>query len=92
MNFRPKNKYLLVEKVEEAKPESQTSGFILPDEYKTKETYTGVKLLAVPDASPFTQSIGKLLLIPTNMLEEIKVFGEVFYIVPETAVYGVLYK
>jgi len=92
MEFRPKNKYLLVEQVEDKKPESQTSGFILPDDYKKVETHKLVRLLSVPSGSSYHDCLGCLVVVPTNMVEEIKVHGRAYYVVPEQGVYGVFYN
>jgi hypothetical protein len=91
MDFRPRNKYLLVTPVEEKKPEIQTSGFILPNDYKVAETYKVVKLVQVPSDSSYGGAVGNLLLVSSNMIEEIKVMNTILHVVPEAAVYGVFY-
>ena len=92
MEFRPKNKYLLVEQVEDKKPESQTSGFILPDDYKKVETHKLVKVLSVPSGSSYQDCKGCIAVVLANMVEEIKVQGKTYYVVPEQSVYGVFYN
>lgn len=92
MQFRPKNKYLLVEMAEEKKPEDKTSGFILPDDYKKAETHKVVKLVMASSGSQFVDSQNAMILVPVNMIEEIKAFGRSYYLVPESAVYGVFYR
>ena len=92
MQFRPKNKYLLVEMAEEKKPECQTSGFILPDDYKKAETHKVVKLVMASMGSQFIDSQNAMILVPVNMIEEVKAFGRSYYLVPEAAVYGVFYR
>ena len=92
MQFRPKNKYLLVEMAEEKKPEGQTSGFILPDDYKKAETHKVVKLVMASMGSRFIDSQNAMILVPVNMIEEVKAFGRSYYLVPEAAVYGVFYR
>jgi hypothetical protein len=78
--------------VEEKKPEGQSSGFILPDDYKTKELHKVVRLLAASSGSPYVDSVNNLVLVPANMVEEIKAFGNVYLLVPEAAIYGVFYR
>jgi hypothetical protein len=39
MEFYPKNKYLLVEPVEEQKAEEKSSAFLLPEDYKKIESH-----------------------------------------------------
>lgn len=92
MEFRPRNKYLLVELVEEKKPEDKTSGFILPSDFKPVETHKVVKLVSASRDSSFAPSTGNLMLVPVNMLEEIKAMGQTLYLIPESAVYGVFYE
>ena len=92
MQFRPKNKYLLVESAEEKKPEDKTSGFILPDDFKKVETHKVLRLLLASSGSPFIDAQGNYVLVPSNMVEEVKAFGKTYLIVPESAVYGVFYR
>ena len=92
MEFRPKNKYLLVEQVEDKKPEEKTSGFILPDDYKKIETHKVVRLVSASRDSAYSSSVGNLVLVPSNLVEEIRVMGSTYYVVPETAIYGVFYS
>ena len=93
MQFRPKNKYLLVETAEEMKPEDKTSGFILPDDYKVKsDTHKVVKLVLASSGSSFIDSQSSFIVVPVNMIEEIKAFGKTYFLVPENAVYGVFHR
>jgi len=92
MEFRPKNKYLLVEQVEDMKPESQISGFILPDDYKKVETHKLVRILSTSSGSSYQDCKGCLAVVPANMVEEITVQGRTYYVVPEQGVYGVFYN
>jgi len=92
MDFYPKNKYLLVEPIEEGKPENKTSGFVLPEDYKKVENYKVVKFLKASGESPY-RDIGQcLMVVSAQMVETINVLGKTLYVVPEAAVYGVLYK
>jgi hypothetical protein len=92
MEFYPKNKYLLVEPVEDAKPENKTSGFILPEDYKKIENHKAVKLLRAAGDSPYRDLGVCLLVVSSNMIEEIKAAGKTIYVVPESAVYGAFYN
>ena len=78
MQFLPKNKYLLVETAEEKKPEAQTSGFILPEDYKKVELHKTVKLLAAPEGSIYLNAINSMLVVPANMVEQVKVLGTTY--------------
>ena len=92
MSFYPRNKYLSVAPVESTKSET-TSGFVLPDDYqKQEETHTVVRLMkSSGDSTYYSSEWGNtLLLVPTNMLEKVKIGFETFWIVPESAVCGIV--
>jgi hypothetical protein len=91
MEFYPKNKYLLVEPVEEKKAEEKSSAFLLPENYKKTETHKLMRLLKAGGGSEYS-TLGlrnKLILVPSQMVEEVKVMDKVMYLVPENAVCGV---
>lgn len=92
MDFYPKNKYLLVEPVEDVKPENKPSGFILPEDYKKAETYKVLKLIRAAGDSPYRDMGQCLLVAPSQMVETLNVLGRTLYVVPEVAVYGAFYK
>ena len=92
MEFYPKNKYLLVEPVEDPKPENKTSGFILPEDYKKVENYKIVKFLRASGDSSYRDIGACLMIVSAQLVEHINIIGKSIYVVPEAAVYGVLYK
>lgn len=92
MDFYPKNKYLLVEPIEDVKPENKTSGFILPEDYKKVENYKVVKFLKASGESSYRDIGACLMVVSAQMVETINVLGKTLHVVPEAAVYGVLYK
>lgn len=92
MEFYPKNKYLLVEPIEDAKPENKTSGFILPEDYKKVENYKAVKLIRAAGDSPYRDMGQCLLVVSAQMIETLNVLGKTLYVVPEIGVYGAFYK
>ena len=92
MDFYPKNKYLLVEPVEDVKPESKTSGFILPEDYKKVENYKVVKFIRASGDSPYRDMGQCLLVVSAQMVETLNVLGKTLYVVPESGVYGAFYK
>jgi len=92
MQFYPKNKYLLVEPIEETKPENKTSGFILPEDYKKVENYKAVKLTRAAGDSPYSNLGQCVLVVSANMIETINVRWKTIYVVPEVGVYGAFYK
>jgi hypothetical protein len=92
MEFYPKNKYLLVEPVEDAKPENKTSGFILPEDYKKQETHKVVRILRASPGSQYVDLCNSLAVVPVNMIETITVLDRTLTVIPETAVYGVFHR
>jgi len=91
MKFYPRNRYLLVEK--QLEKEEDNKGFILPDDYKRKDgPLQVVKLLNACEGSSYVNDEGKLLVVPSHLVESLDMEGQTFYIIPENAVYGVMVK
>ncbi len=91
MEFYPKNKYLLVEPVEEQKAEEKSSAFLLPEDYKKVESHKLMRLIKASGGSEYSTNglKNKLILVPSQMVEEIKVMGKLMYLVPEHSVCGI---
>ncbi len=92
MDFVPINRHLLVEPVLQTEEEAK---ILLPEDYKPKDPFAVVKLLkASSEANSGKNSyhfeVGKKLVVNANMLEEIKVQNEVFHVILENYVIGVL--
>lgn len=86
----PRNKYLLV-KNEEVQVQNDTPKFLLPDSYKKNDSpYSAVVVIRSSPESEYFGYDDCVLVVPTNMLEEVDVGSEKFLIVPEHAVVGVL--
>lgn len=90
MEFYPKNKFLLVEPVEEKKAEEKSSAFLLPEDYKKTETHKLMRIVRACPGSEYspTSLKGKLILVPTHTVEAIKVREQTIYLVPENVVCG----
>ena len=90
--FFPRNKYLLV-KNQEVQTQSETPKFILPDSYKKNDArYSAVIVVRTCPESEYFHHEDCVVVVPTNMLEEVDVGSEKFLIVPEHAVIGILEK
>ena len=92
MRFSPRNKYIYIKEVEEEKVEDKNlNQFILPPDYKHEQS--SLKLVEVIRASDGTKDIheGQKLLVPVNMIESLSYKDMKISIVPEHAVYGVLW-
>ena len=92
MRFSPRNKYIYIKEVEEEKVEDKNlNQFILPPDYKQEQN--SLKLVEVIRASEGTKDIyeGQKILVPINMIESLNYKDMKISIVPEHAVYGVLW-
>lgn len=82
----PYNRHLLVEPVEEERGEATV---LIPDSSVVKPRHTLVTLRAVaPDCEKFESCVGSMLLVNTNMIEEIRVHDHVYNIILENHVVG----
>ena len=85
----PRNKYLLVEKLDVIVEEPKHS-FVLPTDYKEKEK--PYKVVRVIEDSTEKYEPESLILVPTHMLEEIDLDGEKHYLIQENHVLATVTK
>ena len=93
MYLRPKNRHILVKtkKVEEQE-ESANSSFVLPEGYsKSTEQYAMAEVMEASEDCSVSVSRGDTVLVPTNMLLDIKIEDDEFQMVLENYILGVLY-
>jgi hypothetical protein len=85
----PRNRYLLVEeKHVTVSKQEQDRGFVLPTNYKEKiEPY---KIMRVVEDSNGKYEPESLVLVPTNVLEEVTLNNEKFYLVVDNYVIAVV--
>ncbi len=85
----PRNRYLLVEeKHVTVSKQEQDRGFVLPTNYKEKvEPY---KVMRVVEDSNGKYEPESLLLVPTNVLEEVELSEQKFYLVLDNYVMAVI--
>jgi co-chaperonin GroES (HSP10) len=90
--IEPVNKYILVEPIEEKKKDEQ-KGFLLPDDYKkpTNPHKVCEVVLANP-TNPLGLSPGERIVVESHMVQEIRVGGEMNYLIQENYVIGVLFN
>jgi len=79
----PKNKYMLVELVEQDKKEEGQRAFIIPDENNRTEEYTIVRVI---EDSNFKYEPESLVLVPTHLLEKVEISGQINYLITENYV------
>ena len=88
--FKPCNRHLLLEKVEEV-VEEKKSTILVPDNYSVPKSRYGLcKVLAVArDCDKFNNTdVNKTVLVNNSMIEEIKVEDTVYYLMLENHAYG----
>lgn len=93
MRFSPRNKYIYIKEIDEEKVEDENfSGFMLPPGYK--QEHSPLKLVEVIRASSDTKDVheGQKLLVAVNMVETLNYKDMKISIVPEHAIYGVLWN
>jgi len=93
MQFKPMNRHLLIEFLDEeaSPPEEDDLGIVLPETYKPKqEQYVAVRLLA---CASDCNNVGDLssdatLLVEASMISEIQFKGEAYQVILENYVIG----
>ena len=95
MKLSPRNRYLLIEPIEEEsgkqEEDASHSGVLLPEEYKPKKPpYMAAKVREVSPNCTILVSKSDLIVVQRSMVEEIEVKGEIFYTILENHVFGVL--
>ena len=90
MKLEPRNRHLLVQKVE--KNEEEKTDILLPDGYKKIEEYTLLRVLSTsPDCSVVARK-GEKVVAPTHLIQNIKIGELSFSIVLENHICGVVYN
>ena len=94
MNFKPFNRHIVVDLIEEQK-EGKNSLIVLPTDYeKPQSPYAKAIVIEVADDSKFhgKLSVNDVLLLERRMLNKIDVNEFSFYLVLENYVYGRINK
>jgi hypothetical protein len=89
-SLEPRNKLLLVEKLESKKKEERS--FYIPENMTVDPAHIVVKLTGAGKDSPFYQEKGALLLVQSHLVEKVTYEVDNFWVVSESAVVGVLRK
>tara|TARA_Y100000310_G_C20566352_1_gene755693 strand:- start:500 stop:772 length:273 start_codon:yes stop_codon:yes gene_type:complete len=74
----PKNKHILIELVEEDVGEK--SNVLLPMDYQKQKDYVVAKVLKVHESVQQEISEGSLVVVEPNMVREVSLFGEIYYL------------
>jgi len=91
MKFEPRNRHLLVEKVEKEGIEEKTN-VLLPEGYAKVEEYTLLRVVAVsPDCAVVARK-GEKIVVPTHLIQNINMGEYDFSIILENHICGVVYS
>ena len=85
----PKNKYMLVEPVEQVKREEEQRAFYIPDENGKVEEYKIVKIIEDSNDKYEPES---LVLVPAHLLEKVEISGQTNYLITENYVIASITK
>ena len=89
MHLVPVNRHLVVEHVEDNSVEENVPTILLPSDVKIKTSpYSVVKLLQAHEASTLEE--GSLLVVNSNMIDEVKFNNKTFLFLLENHVVGLL--
>ena len=84
----PRNRYLLVEEKHVTINKQEERAFVLPTDYKEKrEPY---KVMRVVEDANCNYTPESLILVPTNVLEEVVINEQKFYLVTDNYVLAVV--
>tara|TARA_R100001163_G_C4905936_1_gene92398 strand:- start:8 stop:292 length:285 start_codon:yes stop_codon:yes gene_type:complete len=90
MRFNPVNRHVWVEVLREAQVE-ETSDILLPEEYTQKKLpHATCKVLKSARDCNLMLIEGDLIIVDTNMIQELKSNSNAFSVVLENYIYGVL--
>lgn len=89
MKLFAKNNYLIVEPETQKEEPNPLSGFISSAGYKQQNV---AKIIDACWDSKFNNDIGNKVLFQSHLLETFNIDGTVYYIIPESSVYGVFRK
>ena len=87
--FKPLNRHLLLERVEE-KEEENKSTILVPDDYKVKKSPYGLYLVkqVAPDCEKVKLFSGAKIVVNESMVEEVNVASQKYCLILENYVYG----
>ncbi len=78
MKVMPKNKHLLVELIEE--DEQDSPAVLLPAEYQKKKEFVVAKVLSVHESVKEEIQEGSLVVAEPNMIREVSLEGDSYYL------------
>ena len=90
MKFYPRNRHVLIELLQEEENENETK-ILLPDNYsEKKEPYTSALVKEIAPSCTINVGKGDKVVVEASMVQELKVDGELYTVVLENYIYGVI--
>ena len=90
MKFSPRNRHLLVEKIDKPQEENKPS-ILLPDDYKPAvEEHSYVRIKDISPDCTVNISRGDMALVETHMLNKVELQEETSFLILENYVLGIL--
>tara|TARA_R100000808_G_C2091159_1_gene111546 strand:- start:285 stop:563 length:279 start_codon:yes stop_codon:yes gene_type:complete len=89
--FKPRNRYLRIERQPSEEETADNLGIILPQEYQAPtQTYEVVTILELsPDSKPYYKK-GQKAVVLSQMIEEVEIEDEAVILILENHIIGVL--
>lgn len=78
MEIYPKNKHLLIELIEE---EEDITSVLVPDDYRPMKNHILAKVVRVHDSVKDEIGKGSLIVAESNMLREVDIHGNTYYLI-----------
>jgi type III secretory pathway component EscR len=86
----PRNRYVLVEPVQQdKKKEEEQRAFFIPTEQQQEEAYKVVRVIEDSNSKYEPES---LVLVPTHLLEKIEISGQINYLITENYIIATVTK
>ena len=90
MQFKPCNRHLLVDPLEEDQIEQ--TGILLPDDYKSKNPFGVGQVTARSTDCTLEAFKGEKVVYSTNMLQNIIIGGKEYFLLLENYVLGIIHE
>jgi len=84
MKIKPYNRYLLIDPCDTTEDDVENA-ILVPEDYKPKDFHTLATIVDIAEdcKDSLTSRVGSKLICTTNMVEEVKVGGKVYYLLLE---------
>lgn len=90
MQFKPCNRHLLVNPIEE--DEIENTGILLPEDYKAKNPFGVARILKKSADCAIDVFPGEKVTYSSNMIQNITIGGKEFFLLLENYVLGIIHE